>query len=239
MILPTIRASLGRRDALHLVDLVAGDDPELRRAVKARLEEEGVDSLLDDPRVLNAVLTDGDVIASPELIFYVMVRQALLEEGLDDRAAADFVASLLMAFGQARRAYRISDDDEQEYHYLVDMMVELSTAEERRTFLLRSHLGNYSLWLSGLFPDFLEARSRRRGGPPIRYYEEMGSTGYRLASETSEADALGVTDVLRAVADGFGQVRSALNRVSDRHLWPGAGDPVGRLLREVSGGGSR
>ena len=32
MILPTVRASFGRRDALHLVDLLARRDPELRDA---------------------------------------------------------------------------------------------------------------------------------------------------------------------------------------------------------------
>jgi hypothetical protein len=37
------------------------------------------------------------------------------------------------------------------------------------------------------------------------------------------------------VSKEFTGVRSALNRVSDRYLWPKSGDPVGRLLREVSG----
>lgn len=29
-------------------------------------------------------------------------------------------------------------------------------------------------------------------------------------------------------------LRVALNRLSDRYLWPGGADPVGRLLRDVS-----
>src|SRR5207244_3342534 len=89
MILPTVRASFGRRDALHLVDLLARRDPELREAARARLEEAGPDSLLDDPRVRNALLTDPDVQAPPSLVFYVLVRQALLEGGIDSAAIAD------------------------------------------------------------------------------------------------------------------------------------------------------
>lgn len=231
MILPTVRASFGRRDALHLVDLLGRDDPELREAARTRLETEGVDSLLDDPRVLNALLTDPDVAAPPAMIFYVLVRQTLLEVGLEDRRMADFVASLVVAFGRARRAWRISDRDQEEYHYLVDMVARLDIAQERRAFLLRSHLGNFSLWLTGLFPDFLEARSRRRGAPPLRYYEQMGRTGYRLASDSPAAQDLGIDDLLRTVARDFPGVRAALNRVSDRYLWPGGGDPVGRFLR--------
>ena len=95
-------------------------------------------------------------------------------------------------------------------------------------------MGNFALWLSGIFPDFLEARVQRRGAPPIAYYEQMGTTGYRMASESPEAAALGVREALDSVARHFSGVRSALNRVSDRYLWRSGGNPVGRLLREVS-----
>jgi hypothetical protein len=233
MILPTIRASFGRGDALHLVDLLGRHDPELRDAARARLDESGPDSLLDDPRVRNALLTDPDVAAPPALVFYVLVRQALLEGGIDSAATADFVASLVVAFARTERAYRISDESEQEFHYLVDMVRELRDADERRAFLLRTHLGNYSLWLAGLFPDFLEARGRRRGAPSIAYYDRMGTTGYRLASESPQASALGVDRVFGEVADNFTGVRASLNQLSDRYLWPGGGDPVDRLIREI------
>ena len=218
MILPTIRASFGRRDALHLVDLLARHDPELREAARARLEEHGPDSLLDDPRVRNALLTDPDVAAPPALLFYVLVRQALLEGGIESAATADFVASVVVAFARTERAYRISEESEEEFRYLVDLVEQLRAAEERRAFLLRAHLGNFSLWLAGLFPDYLEARVRRRGAPPIDYYDHMGRTGYRLASESPQAEALGVDRVLGEVARSFTGVRTSLNQLSDRYL---------------------
>lgn len=233
MILPAIRASFDRSDAEHLVELLGRHDPALRAAARRRLEEHGPDSLLDDPRVRNALLTDPEVNVGPTLVFYVLVRQALLEVGIDDRETADFVASMVVAFGEAGRAYRVEEHDEEEFRYLVDLISSLRTAEARRAFLLHSHLGNHSLWLAGLFPDYLEARTRRRGAPGIAYYESMGSNGYRQAAGSREAEALGVREVFIRVADSFGEVRTALNRLSDRYLWPGAGDPVGRLLREV------
>ena len=236
MILPTIRASFGRSDAVHLVRLLGAGDEELRAGAERRLEEEGVDSLLDDPRLLNALLTHPDVAAPPSLVFYVLVRQALLEGGIDDRGLADYVSSLVMSFGRADRAYRISEKADEEYRYLVDVVTSLNDAGERKAFLLRAHLGNYSLWISGLFPDFLEARVRRKGAPPVRYYEEMGSAGYRMAAESRQAEALGMDGIFRDVSEHFGGVREALNRVSDRYLWPRAGNPVERLLREVSSG---
>ena len=234
MILPTIRASFGRREALQLVELLGRHDTELRDAALARLEESGLDALLDDPRVLNALLTEPDVNAPPGLVFYALARHALLEGGIDDARVADHVASLLVTFGRERRAYHISDTDPEEFHYLVDLVIRMGEAEEGRAFLLRTHLGNFALWLAGLFPDYLERRTRR-GGPPLDYYERMGITGYRMAADSRQAESLGVGSLYRDVSTHFSGVRSALNRISDRYLWPDSGDPVGRLLREVSG----
>ncbi len=232
MIMPTLRASFSRTDALHLVDLLGRHDADLRAAARDRLEAEGLDALLDDPRVLNALLTDQDVKASPEMVFYVMVRQSLLEAGVDDRATADYVASVVTAFGKGTRAYRVSDDSEDEYRYLVDMVARMDVGDARERFLLRTHLGEYSLWLAGLFPDYVEARTRRRGAPSVDYYDRMGASGYWQAAESTEARTLGVEKVLGALAKRFNQARVALNNLSDRYLYP-SGDPVSRLLRQV------
>jgi hypothetical protein len=233
MILPTIRASFSRRDVLHLVQLLGRGDEELYRSAERRLDEEGADAILDDPRVLNALLTDPVASAPTDLVFYVLVRHALLEVGIDDRSTADYVASLLVAFGSRGRAYRPSSTTPDEYHYLVDMVARLASADQREAFLLRSHLGNFSLWLSGLFPDYLAARVHRRGAPDLRYYERMGVAGYQLAARSPEARTLGVDHVLHEVGEHFSGVRTALNLVSDRYLWPQSGDSVSRLLREI------
>lgn len=233
MILPTIRASFGRRDVLHLVRLLGHGDDEITRGAEARLDADGADAILDDPRVLNALLTDPDASAPTNVVFYVLIRHALLEVGIDDRSTADYVASLLVEFGRGGRAYRISENSTDEYFYLVDMIAKLAGADARQAFLLRSHLGDFSLWLSGLFPDYLESRTRRRGAPPIEYYERMGVTGYRVAARSREAESFGLDQILEGVGEHFGSVRMALNLVSDRYLCPRAGDPVGRLIREV------
>ena len=52
----------------------------------------------------------------------------------------------------------------------------------------------------------------------------MGRTGYLLASESRQAAALGVDKVFGEVARNFTSVRSSLNQLSDRYLWPGGGD---------------
>lgn len=235
MILPRIRASFDRTDAMALVELLGRSDPEIREGARARLDASGIDALLDDPRTPAALLSASDVSLKPPIIFYVLVRHALLEGGVDDRSTADYLASLVLAFGSGTRAWRISDRPGEEFVYLVDLIARLGEDDGRQAFLIRSHMGNYALWLTGLFPDFLEGRRRRRGAPSYRYYEAVGSAGFRSAASTPQAMKLGVDSLLREVADAFPQLRIALNRLSDRHMWRGGANPVGRLLRGMEG----
>jgi len=236
MILPHVYASFTRQDALHVVELLGRDDRELRDAAQERLETEGLGALLDDPRVLNAVLTDPDVRVRPALVSSVLIPHALPGSGVHDLRTADFVTSLVLAFGQARRVWRVSESEEEEYGYLVDLVSALQHADARRAFLVQSHLGNYSLWLAGLFPDWVEQRERRRGGPDLAYYDRMGAGGYWTASRSGEARGLQLEGVLAGLGRDFTNARVALNRVSERYLWPSAGDPSDRMFRRLGRG---
>lgn len=236
MILPNVRASFGREEAGFLLGLTAGGDEGARRREEERLREEGIDAILDDPRTLNAVLASGGISTAPApLVFYLLVRHALLEDGINNPVIADYLAALLLEFGRGDRARRPTDDaDGREYDYLADLVEAIESATGHDAFLLRAHLGNFALWLSGLFPDYITARVERRGAPGIRYYEEMGATGYRLAADTVDAESWGLDHLYRTFADNFPALRIALNRIADRHLFPMRGDPIDRLLRQIA-----
>ena len=234
MILPTIRSSFDRADARFIIWLLTRGSEPAREREETRLREDGLDSILDDPRTLNAVLAGSEFSsARPELVFYVLVRHALLEDGITDRGVADYLAALLSTFGRGGRAWHI-EDESTEYRYLVDIAAAADQSTGRRAFLLRAHLGEFALWLSGVFPDHIVSRVHRRAAPPISYYEEMGSTGYRLAARYTEAEQHGIAELYRNCADFFPALRVALNRVSDRHIFPATGDRIDRLLRQVA-----
>jgi hypothetical protein len=234
MILPNVRGGFGRAEATLVIHLLAQGDERIRSREESRLQEEGFDALLDDPRTFNALIAArGVTFASEELVFYLLVRHALLEGGIGSRAVADYLAALLQSFGRGDRAYRIDDDGAERHEYLVDILEEMSTAQGREAFLLRAHLGEFSLWLSGLFADYIAARVQRRGAPGLEYYQELGATGYRLAADTVDAKRCGMDAIYGSCAEIFPELRMALNRVADRHLFPTAGDGVERLLRQV------
>jgi hypothetical protein len=227
MIRPNVRVSFGRREAEMLLSLAGPGGEE-------RLRTGGLDSLLDDAAVFREFVRREEISAAPPpLVFYLLVRHALLAREIADRQLADYIAALLLEFGKAGRAHRIDDWDEQQFHYLVDIVQELERARGDREFRLRVHLGNFALWLSGLFPDHITHRVQRRGAPPLSYYEELGARGFRTAASMDIAIKHGLGDVLLQASEQFTDVRAALNSLSDGLFFPRAKDPVERLLREV------
>jgi hypothetical protein len=162
-----------------------------------------------------------------------MVRHALKRLGEEDRRLADYVAAVLMHFGMRDNARRVSPSDDQVYDSLTALLADVDDPDGRRSFLVRTHLGNYALWLSGLFPDYIEHRRWRRGGPDLDYYEEMGRKGYQLAAGHRLADDHGMSTLFATAAERFGLLRAALNDVSDSLLFPNRYSPE-RLMRQVT-----
>lgn len=228
----TVRATLSGKDRELALQLIAGSETE-RVLLEERAAREGSDVLWDDPRLMPALLAYRGLAApSAALFLYVVLRRLLLEVGVDNRLVTDYCASLVQAFGRRDRAYRVGEHDEQRYAYLADLLEEAGRAEGERQFRIRAHLGNFALWLSGVFPDYIAARRARKGGPDLPYYEEVGRSGFRMASDHALAERYGLERVLRLAADRFGELRIALNRMSDRLIFPHHSSPD-RLMRQV------
>lgn len=227
MIRPNVRVSFGRPEAEILVAL-AGPQGE------ARLREGGIDALMDDAALVRALLRRGGISAAPApLVFYLLVRHALLEREIHDRQMADYTAAVLLEFGRLTARPPEAEPLPQTL-YLADILGELERARGEREFELRAHLGNLALWLAGVFPDYITHRVQRRGAPPIAYYDELGAAGFRSAAGMGSAIQYGMGDLFVRFADHFADVRSALNGLSDALFFPHPSDAIERVLREVS-----
>ena len=233
MIVANTRATLGRDDAQLALRLISRGRAEEYDGAETTLRERGIDALLDDPRLLDALLDAPQAAhASWPMFAYVVVRHALRHAGEDDRAIADYVASVLVQFGMRDRAHRVAPSDDQRYDTLAGLVGDVDDPDARRAFLVRAHLGNYALWLSGIFPDYIEYRRWRKGGPELDYYEELGARGYRLAAGHRLADEHGLAPLYARAAARFPHLRRALNEVSDRLMFPNVHTPE-RLMRQV------
>lgn len=233
MILANARHLLTREDAQLAVRLVASESATDVAVVQQRLVDEGLDAILDDQHLPRALLRSRfGAFASLPLFLYAMVRHALIKAGERDRLLSDYLAAVLIAFGNRGRASRISEADDELYDSLVSLLEDVNDGDPRRAFLVRVHLGNQALWLSGLFPDWIEQRRWRKGGPNLDYFEQMGRRGFELAAEHRIAEQYGMAGVYTSIAARFGLLRVALNTLSDSMLFPNVHTPE-RLMRQV------
>ena len=221
MVLANVRGRLKAAD-LQLVVLVLSRGSAARRAaLERRLAREGPDALLDAPDLperLHAVRTI--LVPSEVLFFYVIVRHALRQAGVPDPDLADYLAALLIEFGRRERAYRVDWNDDHHHRYLVDILADLEATQGERRFRVMAHLGNYALWLSGVFPQYIAARRIRRGGPDFDYYDALGRRGYAMASDHALADHYRLDGVFRTAVERYSTVRGALNELSERVFFP-------------------
>lgn len=233
MILANIRQCLTRSDAQLALRLIARGSGKSIDDGEAILRERGIDAVLDDPHLLGALLEHSQgAHASLPLFTYVVVRNALRDVGENDRVVADFVASILLNFGMQGRARKIREYDDQIYDTLASLLADVESGDATRAYLVRAHLGNYALWIAGVFPDHIEHRWHRRGGPDLGYFDEMGQRGYRLAAAHRLAQQHGMEQLYGVAAERFATLRLALNRVSDR-LFFGHVHSADKLMRQV------
>jgi hypothetical protein len=201
-------------DKVSLVDLLS--DVETR------------DSILDHPRLVDAILNHcGHLRISSQFYFYVLARHVLQQGGIGDRKLCDYIASLLETFSRASRlqvlqtparsAESATADSSCGEQYISDILIALTRATPEQAFLLRAHIGNYSLFISGIFHENTQRRSLR-GGPDIEFYEQVGRTNYQLVASHAVARRCELDDVFEGLADRFRDVRLALNQLSDRLL---------------------
>ncbi len=174
------------------------------------------DTVLDHALLLQAVLShEPHLPVSPQFYFYILTRRVLLDVGIDDRDLADYLASMLVKFMDASQLASPLQRVEGSLTYLSDLLLALRDATPLQTFVLRAHVGNYSLFVTGLFLGNLERRSRR-GAPDPGFYEEMGRMNYRMAAGMPQARRCELGEIYEQLGIHFHEVRLAFNALADR-----------------------
>jgi hypothetical protein len=196
--------SRSRCDSVNLVELLT--DAALR------------DTILDNPRLMESLLADGTPLTiSPQLYFYILLRHVLKDTGFQDRNVSDYLASLLETFSQTARMKSPANGHESPIQYVSDMLIALRDASPAQSFLIRAHVGNYALFLTGIFHETVQHRSQR-GAPDVGYYEDLGRSSFRAAAGHQVARSCALSGVFETLAEGFRDIRLALNHLSDSLL---------------------
>lgn len=231
MIPASCRTRITREDLAFLIAAL-GRSGRQRAPLRTLAEDpDALDALLDSPLLFQRLLAAPKLLdVSPYFFYYVVVRRAFLDHGIDDRRVADYVGALLSHHVQAR------GDAARQGVYLFDLVREIAEARTAdHAFSLQTEVGDRALYLAGIFPDWIYHRHRYgRRTVDLEYYEEMGSRFYAVAARHEAAARLEVADVLSFLADAFVALRQALNDLVDDHLHIAPRpDTVERLCRQA------
>jgi len=215
MIKANARARLTAEDFDFVVRSLSRHQENAVALADLLIDEEMRDSILDhDVLVQSLFSVERQLRVSPLLFFYILVRRVLSKAGIQDRDLADYLASLLEKFMNTAEMRSPINKAESGLLYISDLMIALKEASPAQTFMLRAHVGNYTLFVTGLFHENIRQRSER-GAPDCSFYEEMGRMNYRLIAGTTLAKQAQLTKIYETLAERFHEVRLALNALGD------------------------
>lgn len=181
-----------------------------------------LESLLDSEFVLQALLERKQLLlgVSPFLLFNVLLRRTLSDHrSRTDRRVVNYLANLLSLFVRTDRLYRIAPADPRVFEYLVDLIEAQASSDKRQQFLIHAHIGNYALFLTGLFPAWIDYRHRFQRRPVDRkFYCDFGRAYYHQAAGNPLAGEFGLDDVFLRLALTFDRYVGALNRMREEYF---------------------
>ena len=190
VIQPNCRIQFTAEDIDFIVSILGRKTRDSSCLVQLLADESTRDVILDDDALYHAFLEHrGCLRVSSHFYFYVLVRHQLRRAGIEEREVADYVAEVLCEFSRSERARCTVPGGQATIEYL-EMVAALEKADERGRFCIRAHIGNHSLFLTGVFPDRIRFRAEKRGFPDLRSYEALGRANFRVASDHRFAAAM-------------------------------------------------
>lgn len=217
VIQPNCRVQFTAEDIDFILNVLRPKVGNAECLVKLLTDEESRDLILDDEDLLRAVLEHRSCLRiSTHFYFYILVRQVFRRSRIMERGVADYVAEVLSEFSRLERTECRPNGQTQSLDYFFEMLGALQTADDTTRFYIRAHVGNYSLFLSGIFPDRIRFRAEYRGAPDLKYYEELGRSNYRVASDHRLARKYDLDGIFNTLAERFQATRLALNDLGER-----------------------
>lgn len=181
-----------------------------------------IESMLSSDFVLEGILAHRDRLLdiSPFLLFNVLLRRTLHEHrDKVDRSIINYIANLLSLFVRTERLYRVSPEDEQMHDYLFSMIEEAENADERRRFLIHAHIGNFALFLTGMFPEWIAHRHRHgRRTVDLKFYTDFGRAYFDMAASHPLAEHYRLQTVFFRLAVMFERYQQAMHHMSRQYL---------------------
>jgi hypothetical protein len=156
--------------------------------------------------------------------FQPLTTKAFSDLGFRDEKVNDYISDILSRFARTDNLYKIKNLADKRLEKVVEMLLEIEdcldlqkdTFNPFRGKEIQQHLGDYTLFMSGIFREYIE----RRGF--FRFYILQGAKAYREVAEflrlLYKSDAL----LFRDMADKFEQYAGAMSYLKKVYFRPEA-----------------
>ena len=152
-------------------------------------------------------------------LFASLVEHRLRSDAhIRDSAVTEYVSALLTSFTHIDNLYRIRNARGKRLEEVGEMLIESNPLLDGRSFdrerEVRKHVGDFTLFFAGLFPEYVASLPRRS----LRLdafidYVEAGKESYRIVSCFDQFEYRREAPVFRRLADGFEACVYGLNLV--------------------------
>jgi hypothetical protein len=142
----------------------------------------------------------------------------LVAKELPDREIAAYVANLLVDFTHVEHLYRIRNSRGKRLEDVGEMLVESNPLLDARSFErereVRKQIGDYTLFLTGMFPEYVAALPQRglRLDSMVDYVK-AGKESYRIVAAFDQFEYRDAAPLFRRLAERFELCVYGLNRV--------------------------
>src|SRR5665213_364501 len=145
-----------------------------------------------------------------ELFFQQAVRNIYEGKlGLNDPDVTAYIARLLCEFSDSERLYSVRDEMGRPIEELTDMLeaadpVNGSAASFDAERAVRKHIGDYALFVGGMYPEaMVSSRRRRRHQPSLNELIHAGKESYYIVSQFNLFEYEQEAPLFARLADGF------------------------------------
>ena len=168
--------------------------------------------------------------------FVELVRKSFSQLGVGDQQINDYVATVLAEFSRSDRWIQMRGADGRRLTSVVEMtlaqlgVIADETERVQGERALRKYVGDYTLFMSGLFRRFVE-----RGGY-LNYYLEEGARSYRAVSKLDVSLYNPGFLVFEELSKGFEHYSGALDFMGKCYFTPAPNsDPFAGFFKQIEG----
>lgn len=156
-----------------------------------------------------------------------LIKTLYVERRSTDPQVVDYLSSMMFGFLYTRDLFPLVQDSKRFGYLLSDLLEEMQSATRfPDLFEAYRKMGDYSLFITGVFPASLKRRRWnrwRRSYQPVpmvdlSYHVTNGKNYYRMAANHEFADATQQRPVLAKLSNYFDIYMGAMNEASERYI---------------------